>query len=135
MWRCFYQRKSYRCSWAIFSTYVEVFLNRIIRIFTFTHFLHVCGGVSPAMLESPITHKFSPRMWRCFHRRNEALDCRKFSPRMWRCFREAMQNRHQWEDFLHVCGGVSLGHQSYYGHQQFSPRMWRCFPKPIRIHL
>ena len=92
-------------------------------------FLHVCGGVSQAVRESPRKEMFSPRMWRCFSlaQRSQSLH-RVFSTyvEVFLTLEEAYQLD---ESFLHVCGGVSIGNFPNSTKSSFSPRMWRCFSR------
>ena len=66
MWRCFRLTRSNSNNSRIFSTYVEVFLGRIVKQTALLNFLHVCGGVSAAYGFDMRVYGFSPRMWGCF---------------------------------------------------------------------
>ena len=61
----------------IFSTYVEVFLERSEVQDQRMDFLHVCGGVSQEEAGKTEGATFSPRMWRCFYTSATVLDCWK----------------------------------------------------------
>ena len=137
----------------IFSTYVEVFLiNAPVRQ-SLKHFLHVCGGVSIRNRSSSRGTTFSPRMWRCFCNGGRRASKTKFSPRMWRCFQRNLRTRYgrgifstyvevfpiramawkPYQNFLHVCGGVSEVKTQADKGVSFSPRMWRCFLQAFAI--
>ena len=66
MWRCFCSKGFCRFKTCIFSTYVEVFLQRFSRCLCRLDFLHVCGGVSTLIGGYADETLFSPRMWGCF---------------------------------------------------------------------
>ena len=127
MWRCFYDTLGLHGSSDIFSTYVEVFLSRILVVAGWLYFLHVCGGVSEWFRDENLQDSFSPRMWRCFLfsalvTAGEAI----FSTYV-EVFLTTYQKNKSGAHFLHVCGGVSLSTIQTISRKQFSPRMWRCF--------
>ena len=127
MWRCFLSEKQHSGSSMIFSTYVEVFLNRQCTPSQKSDFLHVCGGVSPPVERVVAVTEFSPRMWRCFFKD----DCDIHTIIIFSTYVEVFLRlmsvvKTRW-NFLHVCGGVSAFQPSVLDSQRFSPRMWRCF--------
>ena len=72
MWRCFFFEGVRRDRAKIFSTYVEVFLGKLVESIFVLNFLHVCGGVSASTKLHRNVYAFSPRMWRCFPVRGRA---------------------------------------------------------------
>ena len=127
MWRCFRVPPRASRSKSIFSTYVEVFLCRILYRLVEVNFLHVCGGVSGRRQDFATNSWFSPRMWRCFLGR---IWCSRwyiiFSTYVevfpYDVFLQRLRIH-----FLHVCGGVSIPRSAFDRSHWFSPRMWRCF--------
>ena len=111
----------------IFSTYVEVFLMSRRRRVSRRDFLHVCGGVSTEVRMLGTCLRFSPRMWRCFHTKHSLTS----RTSIFSTYVEVFLTEGTWggkrEDFLHVCGGVSLSETTASYLLKFSPRMWRCF--------
>ena len=73
---------------------------------------------------------FSPRMWRCFPLKTSATP----PSVIFSTYVEVFLLRRSWkrpsEDFLHVCGGVSVERLRISTTELFSPRMWRCFCDP-----
>ena len=72
-WRCFSRKSTPRQASTVFSTCVEVFLMAQIGAEAGASFLHVRGGVSPLLTSRKGLSMFSPRAWRCFRRRAEAV--------------------------------------------------------------
>ena len=64
MWRWSSFVSSIKNNLAVFSTYVEVILTRLIKILIMTRFLHVCGGDPKIFIKHYFSSLFSPRMWR-----------------------------------------------------------------------
>ena len=65
-WRCF-RRASQICRITqVFSTSVEVFLSKWLRLQLRRSLLHVCGGVSKEDIIIEAVESSSPRPWRCF---------------------------------------------------------------------
>ena len=70
---------------------------------------------------------FSPRMWRCFLLLSkETFDASIFSTYV-EVFPQKCKQEYHDDDFLHVCGGVSVSGSYKVSALPFSPRMWRCF--------
>ena len=111
----------------IFSTYVEVFLLLSMQCRICLYFLHVCGGVSAAENEKEDTKAFSPRMWRCFFTRHKESSVVKIFSTYVEVFPLELIGLMAPQDFLHVCGGVSIDIAAVGIGELFSPRMWRCF--------
>ena len=65
-WRCFRSDRVESIRLSVFSTYVEVFPQRIRTALTACCFLHIRGGVSDPSNAEKLIELFSPRMWRCF---------------------------------------------------------------------
>ena len=107
MWRCFQAGFIASRKPPIFSTYVEVFPQPTIIIFSADHFLHVCGGVSMITGKLRSTDPIFSTYVEVF------LLPKPFAGRF--------------RNFLHVCGGVSSGYLVPFFVDEFSPRMWRCF--------
>ena len=128
MWRCFQTDDVVTGNTEIFSTYVEVFLRYQADSFLDFYFLHVCGGVSEALIQAIETREFSPRMWRCF----SILTVRLNENQIFSTYVEVFLRIERLYvapcDFLHVCGGVSIKRSVLPRSFEFSPRMWRCFP-------
>ena len=110
----------------VFSTFVEVFLDRESPYGKRNSFLHVRGGVSKYEDWENFITGFSPRSWRCFqvgriHYRRK---------RVFSTFVEVFLNSDlYWLEsmgFLHVRGGVSQIWKSNIQITEFSPRSWRC---------
>ena len=66
MWRCFQEEQDEEAEYQVFSTYVEVFPYLGFLVLQAKRFLHVCGGVSYYVKRCDSIAGFSPRMWRCF---------------------------------------------------------------------
>ena len=66
VWRCFRKAAAQKRWSAVFSTCVEVFLEKLTFFVFLLCFLHVCGGVSAFRKNKMIFVSFSPRVWRCF---------------------------------------------------------------------
>ena len=129
MWR--WSRSSYhQKAWQlVFSTYVEVILEKHWCVCWSVRFLHVCGG--------------DPEDY------GDAGKFDGFSPRMWRWSYTSWSNRCYWQvfstyvevilltrklscsitRFLHVCGGDPFSATFKLVVSAFSPRMWRWSSK------
>ena len=107
MWRCFFFSSLFYLNPIVFSTHVEVFLNKAAAVNQIVSLLHACGGVSHLFNITNIKIRSSPRMWRCFPAwdKNE-LTNQVFSTHV--------------EVFLYPYSRTPTNDQS-------SPRMWRCF--------
>ena len=92
----------------IFSTYVEVFLNKSCRCYGLYDFLHVCGGVSIESPRGEFFVKFSPRMWRCFLSEPARFAVADIFSTYVEVFLKAGLVKRYGVNFLHVCGGVSM---------------------------
>ena len=66
MWRWSYCLVCFLCSHSVFSTYVEMILNKTLSRLKLRCILHVCGD--DPVFEDRINDfiKYSPRMWSCF---------------------------------------------------------------------
>ena len=127
MWRCFRCQKPRSWPPIIFSTYVEVFLASALKSQNHVYFLHVCGGVSKDRYSSTGGLEFSPRMWRCFPVLNKEIFVQGIFSTYVEVFLNLLLPTIQRCNFLHVCGGVSIGISTVWNLVKFSPRMWRCF--------
>ena len=66
-WRCFHDHTGDVLGSQVFSTHVEVFLNKECDVNMRLSFLHTRGGVSGGEGMSGKSQKFSPHTWRCFY--------------------------------------------------------------------
>ena len=114
-WRCFLIVRQERQTFAVFSTYVEVFPF----LFAMTHkrscFLHIRGGVSVMERWCSYVLLFSPHTWRCFS--DSCGDTRPalvFSTYV-EVFLQNEQKISVFPSFLHIRGGVS-GVKTKYGY-------------------
>ena len=71
-WRCSDVTATQAEAKAVFSTYVEVFPQRIRTALTACCFLHIRGGVSDPSNAEKLIELFSPRMWGCFQSQDTA---------------------------------------------------------------
>ena len=106
-WRCFLVLASGFGCIRVFSTYVEVFLQKGTKKANKKRFLHIRGGVSERCKRTDIPRVFSPHTWRCFSGVPDLLCCLN--------------------GFLHIRGGVSLTFLESFKPLEFSPHTWRCF--------
>ena len=93
------------------------------------YFLHVCGGVSRVEFLNTGKSIFSPRMWRCFQHLFSMIPRANIFSTYVEVFLLCLRCSLLYEDFLHVCGGVSKEIFVQGTAEEFSPRMWRCFFK------
>ena len=110
---------------SVFSTYVEVILNKAVRYATETRILHVCGGDPNKNSDKTGKPGYSPRMWRWSH-------IVKAIPNMIMVFSTyvevilyqllALSSPYR---ILHVCGGDPLSIVAHKAMAMYSPRMWR----------
>ena len=107
MWRCFLALPTSSPLADVFSTHVEMFLLRSLRLSGFSGFLHACGDVS-GKYEIPDKPSivFSTHVEMFLTKTDESSSdgC-----------------------FLHACGDVSALLDTKSVENRFSPRMWRCF--------
>ena len=109
----------------VFSTYVEVILNKYSTGSPPDSILHVCGGDPTFLICCSILLVYSPRMWRwssvllsirplihVFSTYVEVIPIESFP-----MLKET--------SILHVCGGDPHSTLSYYNGLGYSPRMWR----------
>ena len=127
MWRCFHNLLPLVVIKCIFSTYVEVFPFSSSHSYLLFNFLHVCGGVSGLVRALDQAWQFSPRMWRCFSIIMVSLIAFVIFSTYVEVFHLVLDRFVDRRDFLHVCGGVSIGQSAFCSSTLFSPRMWRCF--------
>ena len=125
MWRWSQRKMKNDLSRYVFSTYVEVILEKASVFRVKNSILHVCGGDPELGLSSLNNMKYSPRMWRwspielilvifiaVFSTYVEVI-LKFVTVVLWR------------DRILHVCGGdpYHLNHHPF--QLQYSPHMWR----------
>ena len=132
LWR--YSPRMWRWSWDIlkstswllvFSTYVEVILNKEANLHLYHRILHVCGGDPVNRAEKTFMHEYSPRMWRWSlggeaSWRNTTVFSTYVEVIPWLSILALTII-----SILHVCGGdpILLPNSSLM--KKYSPRMWR----------
>ena len=126
-WRCFCHVVIRVSSHFVFSTCVEVFLAVRENLPTLASFLHVRGGVSDLFKRYHVKISFSPRAWRCFHKKHELHHIGAVFSTCVEVFPEIDTLFNVNKRFLHVRGGVSDIACQFLACQLFSPRAWRCF--------
>ena len=106
-WRCFYLSRRQAPSTSVFSTSVEVFLQRSQK--------------------HPLVAQSSPRPWRCFQRLRLQLLCLGVFSTSVEVFLRARKATRLSGSLLHVRGGVSWRLDNGLSVEESSPRTWRCF--------
>ena len=106
-WRCFQDGFERLLGRGVFSTSVEVFLDRFVPSKSASSLLHVRGGVSKKPAKAFALTGSSPRPWRCFLREKEIVGVTLV-------FSTSVEVFPEWDNFfklrlglLHVRGGVS----------------------------
>ena len=107
MWRCFHFLSPLFPFGRVFSTHVEMFLVLYPPAMKAYRFLHACGDVSMQRLYDVGGLRFSPRMWRCFHKRSQGNERRQVFSTHVEMFPSSTLLFFLGAGFLHACGDVS----------------------------
>ena len=125
MWRWSYSYHKYVHNCLVFSTYVEVILNRAWNQKNFDRILHVCGGDPIGSSSGVLRSSYSPRMCRW------SLSIRKESRLLvvFSTYVEVILGDQSRKltgiGILHVCGGDPEACSEVRLLASYSPRMWR----------
>ena len=133
-WRCFSKRLFPLCNFLVFSTSVEVFLDRQTDDLLPVRLLHVRGGVSHPAEKRGLIKASSPRPWRCFQKSKTLLHQKEVFSTSVEVFPSRVSYQQEpSQRLLHVRGGVSICTTTNNTILRSSPRPWRCFYRRTRI--
>ena len=125
MWRWSQSNKNSADFLAVFSTYVEVILNKEVRQENMHSILHVCGGDPKNGEREADFIRYSPRMWRWSYGTFwDFLAGVVFSTYV-EVILHKTTSYYSRQGILHVCGGDPLTIYSSTSLGLYSPRMWR----------
>ena len=109
----------------VFSTYVEVILEKLLQQRKAFCILHVCGGDPVCNLPLRPRIQYSPRMWRW----SSIVPCIVGLLRVFSTYVEVILifwiSSNVTDSILHVCGGDPLHGNPCLKKSWYSPRMWR----------
>ena len=125
MWRSSYSASLPVTSFKVFSTYVEVILNKFFPCTSIASILHVCGGHPNQPKKSAHYFQYSPRMWRS----SPSGPVKTVPVEVFSTYVEVILGliplSLKPSGILHVCGGHPHSDRVAVLDYEYSPRMWR----------
>ena len=109
----------------VFSTYVEVILNKFLENMNTQSILHVCGGDPTLLLLNLATLKYSPSMWRWSYSWIFRYEPTGVFSKYVEVILKEFKKLHPRKGILQVCGGDPNAAPIRSSQAKYSPSMWR----------